>query len=155
MDKNTILKTVALGVMAIGTFAIGTAIFARAKRKKDELDTVDALVKTDIIAQNFSGANGKTSKSKVHMCKRKDGSVYFSSKPCSISNIDEVGRMAGDYCRVGRGKGRVVGSDGTWQPDGHGGLDCVPQSSSAARMTITNNPIPRGAGFASVDSRLK
>lgn len=155
MEKNTIFKTLGFVGFVFGAGTMAIAIYNRYKRKEDEVTTVDALVKADILTQSFSGANGKTSKAVVHLCT--DGKrTWFSSKPCGVIGADNsTGRMAGDYCKVGRGKGLVYGSDGILQPDGHGGLDCVPKGSSAARMNINNNPIPKGAGFASVDSRLK
>ena len=59
MEKNLIFKTVALAAMVVGGASIAIATAANVRRKEDEEEAANAMIETEIIAQNFSGAVGR------------------------------------------------------------------------------------------------
>ena len=80
MNKDLVLKTIGGIAFVIGVGSVATAMYARYRKTKDEEATIDALVKTEVIANNFSGANGWNPI--VYKCIR-NGKVYFSRIPCT------------------------------------------------------------------------
>lgn len=113
MNTNVIFKTIGFAGFVFGAGAIALAMYNRNIKRKYQEVTAEAVVLTDmakdIAKENFSGANGATSRVKTYLCtdgKRK----WFSRTPCTISD-NPLGRDVRDYCQT------PDGSDGLWTRD--------------------------------------
>lgn len=161
MNKDLILKTASLAFIAIGTISVATAMAANIKKRRDEEETANAIIATEAIEDNFSGAAGrrKNRAKPVSPCRDNDG------KPVPCDERRGGGRpispTRGNELRRGRGRalgrkrsfwGGIFGGGSGGAVEANAGDPCAYGNRGAGSGTLYNTP---SGGLACVSNQAE